>query len=151
MNSSKDVSVEVLKQVIETAPIGIYLWKVVDPTDAGSFVLVFGNSEGDRAGQLKWRDFEGKSLSEGFPKYAATPDAKFWAEAIRTGHTQYLPDIEYFDENVPKAIFSVIVVPIDKEYVCEIFRNVTAERTTQKQLKEKLLEIEKLRGIINSK
>lgn len=141
----KNVPVEILKQIIEKSPLGISLWKVEDPSDAGTYRLVFANSAASEAAGVSWEQFKDKTLREGFPKMMDTYAPKFWTEAIRTGHVQYLPDIEYSDDNVVKGIYSTVVVPIGKDYICLMIRNVTAERMAQRELKDKLVEIDKLR------
>ena len=127
-------SLQFFKGLVEHIQIGVTVCVREDPDDLGSFRFVFRNSAAARITQVPDELVLGKTIREGFPDFLETEGPQAFADAIRTGQVQDLPDFHYGNEIVPKGIFSVKVVPLGGEVVAQFFENITQRKQAEEAL-----------------
>lgn len=146
------LTADVLIDTIKSSPIGTSIWRVTNPNniDTNSIIFLFGNDAYDKTVGINSQNIVGKSLVDAFPNVVNTIAPKLFIDAMRTGNSQYSPDIEYSDKNVNKGIFRITISPIGSEYICLMVQNVTQERAMQEEIKKKILELDNLHAHIVS-
>lgn len=142
------LSIETLQAILEHLPVGFALWRIEDINNPGTWRLVLGNAEYNKASGIDWKDFYGKTLRESFRGALETNVPEIWKKAAITGEEQQMPDLDYSDNNVVRGIFAIRVIPIGSEYICQILKNITTEKKVQKELNKKMEELQTMNSFM---
>ncbi len=131
-------------RVIERLPLGLTVWKLEDVQYPGSFRLIASNPQIDDATGIRFATFIGTTVRESFPTSLETDGPHIYAEAVRTGQVQRLPDLERYGDEIERegAVFAVTAVPLGGPLVAIFAENVTERNRSEEELHRLALAID---------
>jgi two-component system cell cycle sensor histidine kinase/response regulator CckA len=129
--------------IVTSIRVGLYVWELQDDDDPGAMRLVYANPASVAATGIPIEEVLGRTLHDAFPEFAATDDARVYAEVACGGETRYLGDVHYRDDLVSDRSYSVRVFPLPGRRVGVAFNDVT-EKTA---LESQLLQSQKLEAV----
>ncbi len=122
--------------IVQNAQVGVSVWRLENPEDAGSFRHVLNNpavSEVIRA-PADW--VRGRSMRESFPALLNTPVPEALREVVLSGKVKDLGVAHYGDPNVPEGYFACKAFPLPNKCVGLAFENVTERHRAEENLRE---------------
>lgn len=142
---------EVTRAIFANMNIGFILYKLEDSRNVASLRFVYANEAASKYTGANLSKLFGKPLSEAFPELVKTDVPAIFAEVVRAGEARNIGAMEYGDENVKKAYFSVKAFPLADQHVGVVFENITAQKELENLVKkytdhirDKNRELEKL-------
>ena len=125
------------RRVVDSMPIGVNVYKLEVPDDAGSLRMIGVNRAANEMTSVSMERFVGKTLRECMPAALETEAPQACVRAVRTDQVQILPNFEYGDKNIPGSgrTFSVSAVPLGDKRVVVLFENITERKTAGQALR----------------
>jgi PAS domain S-box-containing protein/putative nucleotidyltransferase with HDIG domain len=126
---------QLYEMIVEKMPLALTVWKLEDLDDPGSFRLIACNAQIEKATDAPYREFVGTTVRETFPSLLETEGPHIYAEAVRTGQVQELPDLHFpGDEETAASIYSATVVPLGDRLVAIFAENITERKWAEEEL-----------------
>jgi len=122
-----ELSADVLFRALHTCPTAIVFYRLVDPTDDRSFLIVFANDAATRMTGLSREEMVGHPVEETFPASRERGFIERFARVLRTGQSEPYEDTYYADDRLAAA-FSGFVAPISNDMVAVSFENTTLRK-----------------------
>lgn len=142
---------EVARALFANMNIGFILHRLENTNDVASLRFVYANEAASKYTGTDLSKLFGKPLSAAFPELVKTDVPDIFAEVVRTGEAHNIGAMEYSDENVKKAYFSVKAFPLADQHVGVVFENITAHKELEAlvkkytgQIRDKNRELENL-------
>ena len=118
--------------------VGLYVYQVDDPDDAGSLRLVYANPASVAATGVELDAIVGKPIREAFPQLIGTPLPQAYLDLALGGEPRGLDDVKYWDHGVARQMFSVHAFPLPNRSVGLSFTNLTAQRVAERHVVQTL-------------
>ncbi|MEI6132599.1 MAG: HD domain-containing phosphohydrolase [Bacillota bacterium] len=116
------------REIIEKMQTGVYIYNLGDINDDRTLRLIFANEASTTHLGIKKFETIGKYIDEIFPNLRKNNIPHKFAEVIRTGIPFESEEFEYDDNDIALSCFSFKVFKLEKESVCVLFENITAEK-----------------------
>jgi len=120
-------------EIVRAVEVGLYVFQVDDPADAGSLRLVYVNPASTAATGVPFAEIIGRPLREAFPALIGTGVPAAYLAIALGAEAQDLGEIEYADERVEQQVFSVRAFPLPQRRVGVSFTNFTSQRDAEQQ------------------
>lgn len=114
-------------EVFQHNPLGIIVWKLLDPKDPFSLTVYDHN---EVASTAVYRDLElarGKPILEIFSKAGEQGVVEHLYEVILTGRAKVVPELVRHDTGFPLTVFSTKFIRCGPDLGAAIFRDITDE------------------------
>lgn len=144
------VTPELLEAVLEAIPLGVKIWRLEDPADAGSLRLLFSNAAASEATGVPRNLVLGKTIAEGFPEAVPEGIAERFASVVRSGKAADLGEITYSDPRVREGVFAVAAYPLPDQCVGLVFTNLTKERLRIAAVERKAAFVSLLKNVTSA-
>ena len=132
------------KNITDSMPVGLFLWKIHDPNDITTCTIEYINSAASTAIQSTLDDITGKTVGEAFPGIEHTPVATAFNATMATKSNQRITDFLYGTENIPTNHFRVELVPVEEDSIVVLFMNISEQIEAEEKLYKKIEEVSKL-------
>jgi|GEM_PF-2579882 nitrogen-specific signal transduction histidine kinase len=136
--------VDVIAAVFERLPHGISVVRLEDENDLGSFRFVDANPAASRQSGVDQTGVIGTTIRESFPEVLHTDWPEKYLQAIQTGKSVPIGEVEYPDRGVSEDSFAITAVPLGGQYVAILFENTSEHRRLERELVEKAKETARL-------
>ena len=142
---------QVTRAIFAKMNIGFILHRLEELADTASLRFVYANQAASKYTGTDLSKLFGKPLSEAFPELTKTDVPEIFAEVVRSGEARNIGAIEYSDENVKKAYFSVKAFPLANQFLGVVFENISAQKELEglvkkytEQIRDKNRQLENL-------
>lgn len=133
-----DTTIDFYRRIVERMPLGLTVWELEDVEDPGSFRLVASNPLIEAATGVPFGKLVGQTVREAFPSSLETEGPSVYAEAVRTGHVQELPELRRYGEEVVQGeVFSVTAVPLGGNFVGIFAENITERKRAEEEVAQR--------------
>jgi signal transduction histidine kinase len=123
----------VVAEIADSLEIGLHVYQVDDPLDAGSMRLIYANPASARAIGLDLVEKIGQPMRDAFPGLMDMPLPAIYLEIALGGVARNIGDVWYGDDLVPRQLFSVRAFPLADQSVGLSFTNLTAQHLVEQQ------------------
>ncbi|WP_040853248.1 PAS domain S-box protein [Thiorhodospira sibirica] len=140
-------ALQLSQDIVEHLQIGLHVYHLENLNNNHSLRMVYANPISEQLTGVPAAQLLGKTLDESFPGLRDLGIPQRYSEVVRTQQACSFEDIEYGDERVARAIFSVMAFPLPGDHVGVSFDNIS----TRKAVEEKLHRQEQLyRSLVES-
>ena len=130
-----DESLRMYRNLVESIPIGINVWKIEDPRDVGSLRLTYHNQSADEAAHTSLAPYIGTTIRQSFPTVMEIESSEIYAEVIQTGRSKVMLEMRWpGDDNVSEGFYKRSVFPIGDDHLATTFENITERKQAEQEL-----------------
>ncbi len=138
------IPLEVFKVIVETSPIGAYIWSIENKVNVLDCINVFANKAASEAVGVDLSSIVGGAVKDTFPNISETSLPDTFTAAVATGESKRILNFSYGDEKIKDSNFIVDVLPLNEKYIAILFTNITPQIKAEKELKTKVKELERM-------
>ncbi|MBP1709950.1 MAG: multi-sensor signal transduction histidine kinase, partial [Deltaproteobacteria bacterium] len=124
------------RMITENIPVGLYLYHLEDVSDDRTLRMMYANPAVKALTGLGPEDVVGRTLDENFPGLRAQGIPQRYAEVVRSQTAITYEDMNYEDNRVLRASFSVRAFPLPGNHVGVIFENITERKRAEEVLRK---------------
>jgi signal transduction histidine kinase/DNA-binding response OmpR family regulator/HPt (histidine-containing phosphotransfer) domain-containing protein len=126
-------TIQLYADIEKNLPIGLNIWRLDDYDDPKSLRLLDANPAACSLTGVPMTDMRGMTFPEAFPGVSDT-DLASYAEVVRSRKAKDIGVIEYHDERMAPAYWSIKAFPLPDRCVALAFENVTERRQKEEEL-----------------
>jgi len=127
-------TIQLYADIVKNVPIGLNIWRLDDLDDAKSLRLLDANPAACSLTGVPMMDMRGLTFPEAFPG-VSDADLASYAEVVRSRKAKDIGEIQYQDERMAPAYWSIKAFPLPDYCVALAFENVTDRRQKEEELR----------------
>jgi len=128
--------------IVERMQVGLYVYRLVDPTDDQSLRLVSANPAAVTLLGLSEQEIVGKAIDDISPVFRQTGITEKFAEVVRSGLSFEEEEFFYSDQNIKEAAFSFKSFPLPDKCIGVLFEDITKRKNAEAALQHLNEELE---------
>jgi len=136
--------IKLYAEIVDKMQLGLFLYHMENVNDDHTLRMIHANPMGCEIIGVLDTELIGKTLDENFPFLRELGIPAEYAEVVRTQTPLEFENIEYEDERVKRANFSVRAVPLPGNHVGILFENITLQKRAEMAISNSLKEKETL-------
>jgi len=136
--------------ITENMPVGLYLYRLEDFSDDRTLRMVYANPAVKALTGLGPEDVVGRTLDENFPGLRSQGIPQCYADVVRSQNAITFEEMNYEDDRLLRAYFSVKAFPLPGNHVGVFFENITERKQAEekrRELEERLQRSEKMEAL----
>ena len=127
-------ALQLSQDIVEHLQIGLHVYHLENLNNNHSLRMVYANPISEQLTGVAAAQLLGKTLDESFPGLRDLGVPQRYSEVVRSQQACSFEDIEYGDERVARAIFSVKAFPLPGDHVGVSFDNISARKAVEEKL-----------------
>lgn len=137
-----ETEVQLYTDVVSQLPIGLTIWRLQDPQDVRSLLLVSANQASSDLLGVDVSLLIGNTILEAFPA-VQNAELETYARVARTGEGCEIAECIYGDARVATNIWSVKAFPLPDRCVGLAFENISQRKADEERIKQLNEELER--------
>jgi PAS domain S-box-containing protein len=123
------------KDIINNIQLGLYIYHLedIDDREGRTLRLVSANQATAEMTGVPVGDVMGKTIDENFPGLREKGLPQIFAEVVRSGQPQILPDVHYSDDRIVQSVYATKLFPLPNQHVGVSFENITERKLAEAQ------------------
>lgn len=134
LETEAEQAVQLYVDVVESMPVGVVVYQIVDADDWRCLRLVAANSAASRLLGIRLDEFFGKTIVDAFPDVDEARAGRL-LEAARTGSAVDMGETQYGDERIVKRWWRCRAFPLSNAHVGMCFEDVTERKLSEQYLR----------------
>ena len=122
--------------IVENIKLGIYIYRLEDMDDDRTLRMVSANPATEDLTGIPAAEVIGKTIDENFPGLREKGIPALFADVIRTRKPMEIDEIEYGDDRIISATFTVKAFPLPEGQVGVSFEDITQRKLTDEALRK---------------
>lgn len=124
--------------IINNIQMGLYIYHLedIDDDEGRTLRLVSANQATAEMTGVPVGDVVGKTIDENFPGLREKGLPQIFAEVVRSGQPQILPDVHYSDDRIVQSVYATKLFPLPNQHVGVSFENITERKLAEAQKKK---------------
>ena len=136
--------------ITENIPVGLYLYHLEDFSDDRTLRMMYANPAVKALTGVGPEDVVGRTLDENFPGLRTQGIPQRYAEVVRSQTAITFEEMNYEDNRVLRAYFSIKAFPLPGNHVGVFFENITERKQAEekrRELEDRLQRSEKMEAL----
>ncbi|WP_235185431.1 PAS domain S-box protein [Desulfonatronum thiodismutans] len=130
------------RDIVENIHTSLYVYQLEDLDNDRSLRMVEANPATEKLTGIKVVDVLGKTIDENFPGLRKTGIPHRFAEVVRSRQSAEIGDVDYEDDRVRRAVFSVKAFSLPDNHLGVAFEDITASKRAEQMTEIRLRLIE---------
>lgn len=128
--------------IVERMQVGLYVYRLEDPTDDHTLRLVAANPRSVRLLALSGKEIIGRTIDDIFPRLRQAGIPEKFADVARNGLPFEVEEFFYSDQNIKDAAFSFKSFPLPDNCIGVLFEDISKRKNAEAALKKLNEELE---------